>query len=519
MKGIWTRGLVIGALGLAGASPAPIPGQVVQERVDLDVIQRIRDEGLNRSRVPELASYLTDVIGPRLTGSPGMRRANEWTAETLRSWGLENVVVEPWGEFGRGWENVSVTLQATAPYPQTLEAWPVAWSGDTGGETVTGPVVAMVVEDEADLEKYRGTLAGAFVLTRPYREIPPEYEPRDRRHDLDWLLERPAAAERAEPTEEQRAERERMIAEWRARRELSQKVDAMLLEEGVAAKLTPSGWTYGIIRIGGTGAYRQGEPVPPPELVLAHEDYGQLWRNVERGLPVELALAVENRWYDDDPREYNTLGDLPGTDLADELVMIGGHLDSWHAGTGATDNAAGTIVMMEAMRILKALELEPRRTIRIGLWSAEEQGLIGSRRWVENHPELHDRISAYLNFDNGTGRIRGIYAQSNPDVVPIFEQLLFPFRDLDVVAVKPGDTGGTDHLAFDRAGIPGFQFVQDPIEYSIRTHHSNIDTFELLVLEDLKQAAVVVASLAYHLAVRDEMLPRKPESEAAGWGW
>jgi Zn-dependent M28 family amino/carboxypeptidase len=206
----------------------------------------------------------------------------------------------------------------------------------------------------------------------------------------------------------------------------------------------------------------------------------------------------------------NVLAELPGTDLADEYIMIGGHYDSWHAGTGAADNAAGTVVMMEALRILKELGLQPRRTIRIALWSGEEQGLYGSRNWVQNHPELHDRISAYLNFDNGTGRIRGIYNQMNDAVTPIFEELLWPFRDLGVVAVRHQNTGGTDHLAFDAAGIPGFQFIQDPIEYSVNTHHSNVDTYERLVLDDLKQAAVVVASLAYHLAMRDEMLPRKP---------
>ena len=511
----------LGAVTLSALGLAPVAAQVVatptaagpvaDERVELDAVQRIRDEGLNRSQLPEMASYLTDVIGPRLTNSPGIWRAQQWLTSTFEDWGLENVVVEPWGEFGRGWENVSLSFQAITPYPQPLEAWPTAWTGSTEG-TIRGPAVILEVESEADLEQYRGKLEGAFVLTQPYEWIEPVWEPRDRRQTLEWLLAPAEERERPQMTTE---ERERMIAEWRARRALMESVRRMAAEEGAAAILAPSGWSYGLLRLGGTGAYRAGEPIPGPQLIVAHEDYGQIWRNVKRGVPVELELNVQNRWYDDDLQGKNVLADYPGTDLADEYIVIGGHLDSWHGGTGAADNAAGTVVMMEALRILDELGLRPRRTIRIALWSGEEQGLYGSRMWVENHPELHDRISAYLNFDNGTGRIRGIYNQMNDGVTPIFEQLLWPFRDLGVVAVKHANTGGTDHLAFDRAGIPGFQFIQDPIEYSINTHHSNVDTYERLVLDDLKQAAVVVASLAYHLANRDEMLPRKPAEVGA----
>lgn len=496
--------------GLLVALATPLAAQVAQERVDLEVVARIRDEGLNRSQVPELAGYLTDVIGPRLTNSPGMKRANEWTARTFRDWGLENVVIEPWGEFGRGWENLSISLRALTPYAQPLEAWPVGWSGSTDG-LVTGDAVVIEAEEPGDLARYAGKLRGAFVLVQPYREIAPEYEPRDRRHSYAWLLEPPAPREEAAGD----ADRDRRMAELQRQRALREAVAELVARERPAAILQPSGWTYGILRLGGTGAWRVDEPIGPPELMVSHEDYGQIWRNVKRGIPVRLELDVRNRFYEDDLQAYNTLADLPGSDLAEELVMIGGHLDSWHAGTGATDNAAGSVVMMEAMRILRSLGTQPRRTIRIALWSGEEQGLWGSRKWVENHPELHDRISAYLNVDNGTGRLRGIWNQSNQAATPIFEQILWPFRDLGVVAVKHGNTGGTDHLSFDRAGIPGFNFIQDPIEYSIRTHHSNIDTFERLVLEDLKQAAVVVAATAWHLANRDAMVPRKTTAAAA----
>ena len=234
-----------------------------------------------------------------------------------------------------------------------------------------------------------------------------------------------------------------------------------------------------------------------------------IYRNTQADVPVYMEIMMRNRFYEDDLQAYNTLADIPGSDLADEYIMLGAHLDSWHMGGGATDNAAGTVVMMEAMRILKTLGVQPRRTIRIALWSGEEQGLLGSRGWVANNPDLHDQISAYVNVDNGTGRVRGIWNQSNPAATPVFEQILWPFRDLGVVAVRDGHTGGTDHLAFDRVGIPGFNFIQDPIEYGINTHHTELDTFDHLVLEDLKQAAVVVASTVYHLANRDEMMPRK----------
>jgi carboxypeptidase Q len=513
---------MIRALGLLLLTAAVSPGaltvdaqvaQVAEERLDLDVVERIRDEGLNRSQVPELASYLTDVVGPRLTNSPGMRRAYDWTSSTLRGWGLHNVAVEPWGEFGRGWENVSLSFRALTPYATVLHATPVAWSGGTDGP-VRGRAIAIEAETAADVARYRGQLAGAFVLIQPYREIEPEWEQPDRRYSMEWLME--PEAEAIELSPEEQARRAEMVARFRHQREIRDALNELMRDERPAALLQPSGWTYGVMRVGGTGAWRPGTAIGPPELVVAHESYGQIWRNLHRGIPVELELDVQNLWYEDDLRAYNVLADLPGSDLAGELVMIGAHLDSWHAGTGATDNAAGSVVMMEAMRILRTLGLEPRRTIRIGLWSAEEQGLWGSRMYVANHPDLHARISGYLNFDNGTGRIRGIYTQMNEGVIPIFEQILWPFRDLGVVAVKHGNTGGTDHLAFDRAGIPGFQFVQDPIEYSIRSHHSHVDTFERLVLEDLKQAAVVVAAMAYHMAMRDEMLPRKPAPATAG---
>jgi carboxypeptidase Q len=498
--------LLVPALAAIAAAPVIVQAQVVQEEVDLSVVDRIRDEGLNRSQLPEMARHLTDVIGPRLTGSPGMRTANDWTAEQFRRWGLAGVTVEPWGSFGRGWERVSYSGMILSPYVEPLHAQPNAWTGSTKG-TVRGSAVIVRVDGVEDLERYRGTLEGKFVLVQDTVDVEPEFEPIERRFTSDELLEpwAPPEARGPGPNDQQRER-------FRRARELRQALAGFLLSEHAAAQLVPSGRIYGILRSGGQGPGRDpANENPTPQLEVAAAQYNHIYRNVAAGTDVVLEVNVQNRFFDDDLNAYNTLADLPGSDLADQYVMIGAHLDSWHMGSGATDNAAGSVVMMEAMRILKTLGLQPRRTIRIALWSGEEQGLLGSRNWVDNHPELHDKISAYLNVDNGTGKIRGIYSQMNEDAIPVFEQILWPFHDLGVVAVWNRNTGGTDHLSFDRAGIPGFNFVQDPIEYSIRTHHTDLDTFDYMLLDDLKQAAVVVAATAYHLAMRDEMMPRKEQ--------
>lgn len=475
-----------------------LQAQVVEERVDLGVFARIRDEGMNHSRIDSLAHHLTDVIGPRLTGSTGMKRANDWTAEQFRAWGLSNVAVEPWGQFGRGWERVRFSARVVAPYVQSLQGIPSGWTGSTKG-LVTGrvtPVKGGVAELSSKPGAYRGQIV---MLNPPSYSVQNAHTPQ--RTPLDTLLDPAAKA----PS--QRIEWDALLKQIRASQAHR---DSVLLASGAVAVLNGSGSLYGVIRGGGDwAAIEPGSADPLPEIVLNQEQYNQLWRDAERGVPVTVELDVQNRFLTSDLQGYNSLGDIPGSDKRDEYVMIGAHLDSWHYATGATDNGAGSIVMMEAMRILETLGLTPRRTIRIALWSGEEEGLYGSRGWVAKHPELHGKISAYLNVDNGTGRIRGIWNQSNARAVGIFEQILWPFRDLGVVAVRRGDTGGTDHLAFDDAGIPGFNFIQDPMEYGFWTHHTDLDTFDHLALDDLKQAAVVVAATAYHLAMRDEMMPRK----------
>jgi carboxypeptidase Q len=510
--------LLVAALPLAAQEPPP----VVQEHVDLGVMRRIREEGLTRSHVDSLAEYLTDVIGPRLTGSSGMRRANEWTAQTLRQWGLVNVRIEPWDSaFGRGWERVSYSGRIVDPFVQPLSAQPLAWSGSTRG-LVTCPVVLLEVEDTTQLAQYTGRLKGACVLRGAPRDIPPEFRPIVRRFDADSLLAPPAPPRRPEGpvanlTPEQRAER------FRQMRAVAARINAWLRHEQPAVILQPSNWTYGMLLVQGgpeAGPARDSAGYEPlPALLVQHEEYGTMYRNVKAGRPVRLEVSVQNRFLNDDRNAYNTLAEIPGGDKAGEVVMVGAHLDSWHGGTGATDNGAGTVVMMEAMRILRALNLPLRRTVRIGLWSGEEQGLLGSRAWVRKHAAELGQISAYLNVDNGTGRLRGVWDQMDSAAIPVFQQILAPFQDLGVVVARHGNTGGTDHLSFVAAGVPGFNFIQDPIEYGIRTHHSNVDTYERLEIGDLEQAATVVAWTVYELANRDDMMPRGPRPERRQFGF
>ncbi|MGA2382864.1 MAG: M20/M25/M40 family metallo-hydrolase [Gemmatimonadales bacterium] len=510
------------ALGLALPLAAQQASQTIQERLDLSVLQRIRDEGLNRSRVDSLAEYLSDAIGPRLTGSSGMKRANEWTAQVFRDWGLANVQIEPWDStFGRGWERVNYSGRMVEPWIQPLSAQPLAWSGSTRG-TVNCPVVLLDVQDTTQLAQYEGKLKGACVLRGAPRDIPPEFAPIVRRSSADSLLVPPAPPRApqgpmANLTPEQRAER------FRQMRAVAARINSWLKAQQPAVILQPSNWTYGMLLVQSgpeAGPARDSANYEPlPALLVQHEQYGEMYRDVKAGRPVRLEVSVQNRFLSQDLNAYNTTAEIPGSDKANEVVMIGAHLDSWHGGTGATDNGAGTVVMMEAMRILKTLNLPLRRTVRIGLWSGEEEGLLGSRAWVRKHAAELGQISAYLNVDNGTGKLRGIWDQMDSAAIPVFQEILDPLQDLGVVVVRHGNTGGTDHLSFVAAGVPGFNYIQDPIEYGIRTHHSNVDTYERLMIDDLKQAATVVAWTVYEIANRDEMMPRGPRPSGGPFGF
>jgi carboxypeptidase Q len=508
-----------------------VPVALAEEAVDLEMVTRIRDEGFTNSKVMDTAGYLADVIGPRVTGSPQMRQANDWTRDRLQSWGLANARLEGW-TFGRGWSFERATVQMIAPTPATLVAIPRAFTPGTDGPR-RGKVVKVKIESEADAEKYRGQLAGRIVLMNEPRPTPKEEKPPFTRY-TDPELEELARFD-VTPARRGPFDREAVVKRTRLARALR----PFFAAEKVLATIEVSQGDGGVVLVGRGGSHVKGEDPGVPALVMAAEHYNRLARLVDGGVEVELEVDVRARFQDDDPTAYNTLAEIPGTDKGGEVVMVGAHLDSWHAGTGATDNAAGSAVAMEAMRILRALDVRPRRTIRIALWSGEEQGLLGSKAYVAEHfgsrassvdprerdlpsflrrdptgpitvkPE-HARLSAYFNVDNGTGRIRGIYAERNAAVAPIFQAWLRPLADLGATTVTLRHTSGTDHLSFDAVGLPAFQFIQDEADYETRTHHTNLDVFDRLQKDDLMQASVVLATFAYHAAMRPERLPRRP---------
>ncbi len=485
-----------------------------REPVDLEMVNKIKNEALNNSSIRDLAFYLTDVIGPRLSGSTGLQNAYEWTSSQMIDWGLENVEVVPWGDFGRGWDNEKFYIAMTEPYYQHLIGVPQAWTRGTDGFVSTEPVLVDISSEE-DLERYRGKLEGKVVVTPISRD--PEMDERSpvQRYDDEDLEELAKLPRVPNPRYSQGPRSDN--TEVLRRRALMQKVNQFFEEEGVVAVLS-SGGTFGTVRSHGRGYSMDAEP-GIAQIALTAEHYGRIVRLLEEGIDVGLELEVRNRFLEEDTKGYNVIGEIPGTDrnLRDEVVMIGGHLDSWHGGTGGNDNAAGVVLMMEVMRILKELEIEPRRTIRIALWGAEEQGLHGSRNYVAEHfydrstgekKADFDNLSAYFNVDNGSGKIRGIWLMGNDAARPIFEQLLEPFHDMGATTVTLRNTGGTDHLAFDRAGLPGFNMLQDRLDYW-RGYHTNMDTLERMQLGNLMQGAAIVASLVYHVAQRDEKIPRE----------
>jgi len=509
------------------AAPAPLPNT---ETVNWEVMSQIRQEGFHNSKVMEIESQLTDVIGARLTGSPNMKRANEWTRDQFTEWGLVNPHLESF-RFGRGWSNEYTEVRMVAPQASTLLAYPKAWTVSTNG-LLRSPVVKAKLATKEDLDKYKGQLSGKIVLNGETREVKPQDKPALERYDEKRLTE---IAQYEIPSEKPRFNRDEIAQRIAFQKTLNQ----YLMDEHVAAIIDPSrAGEAGLVFVQSGASYEPNTPAGVPSLVMAIENYGRLTRLLDRNIPVELEIDVRNTFYDSDPNAYNTVAEIPGTDKKDELVMLGAHLDSWHAGTGATDNAAGSAITMEAIRILKAIGFKPRRTIRVALWSGEEQGLLGSHAYVKDHFGSHvtptdpkelampewlrkedtpltlkpeqAKVSAYFNVDNGTGKIRGVYLQENEGVEPIFSAWMQPFNDLGMSTLTMRNTGGTDHESFDAVGIPGFQFIQDPVEYMTRTHHSNADVYERIQREDMMQAAVILAAYVYDAAMRDNMLPRKP---------
>jgi carboxypeptidase Q len=517
--------------------------QPERETLDLNMYQLIRNEGLSHSHVMEYASALDDGIGPRLTGSPNLKRANEWTRDQFTAMGCSSAHLEDWGEFGMGWQQLNTWVRMSAPDTAVLIAQAAPWSPATQG-AINGPAIWIEVKEEKDLDKYKGKLTGHIVLYGDMHEVKPVEKPLWTRLDdaqLKKLTEYPARPEEENFDEKQ----------FVKRTELRQKVGQFLAAEHVLAVIRPSrdgrdgGGSGGtIFDDSGAGfawtAYKRENVDPVPVVVMAIENYGRIYRLLKAHVPVNLEMDVETRFFGDHEHGFDTVAEIPGTDpkLKDEVVMLGGHLDSWASGTGATDNGAGTVVALEAMRILNMLQVKPRRTIRVALWTGEEQGEFGSYGYVKQHfgyvplstapdqlklPEWlrkasgpvelkpeHAKISAYYNVDNGSGRIRGVYLQGNAAMAPIFRQWIDPLKDLGVSTITLRNTEGTDHEAFDGVGIPGFQFIQDPLDYDSRAHHSNMDTYERLSPGDLAQAAVVEAIFVYNTAMRDQMLPRKP---------
>jgi len=518
-----------------------VPPAVSQEKLDWATLGRIRDEGFRHSQVMETAAQLTDVHGPRLTGSPQYKKAADWARQQLETWGLANAHLESW-PFGRGWSFERCSAHVVAPVSFPLVALPKAWTAGTTGP-VRGKVMRVKVDSEADVEKLKGKIAGRILWVGEPRELKGPEEggvfKRYTEKQLDDLEQYQVPGARGGRGPMGPADREAFLK----RRRLQRALDKLYETERPLAVVEPSERDANVLRLGGARSYKKGDPQPVTQLVVSASQWSRVARLLDRKTEVEVEIDVKAAFHEEDLNGYNVVADLPGGDRKAELVMVGAHLDSWHPGTGATDDGAGSAVMMEVMRILKATSASPRRTIRIGLWGGEEQGLLGSRAYVGEHfasrpqpPEPgpdempaflrndppapmtlkpdHAKLSAYFNLDNGTGRIRGIYLQENAGVKPVFEAWMESVKDLGATRLTMRNTGGTDHQSFDGVGLPGFQFIQDPIEYMdgsfFGTHHTDMDTYDRLQREDLMQAAVVIATFAYNAAMRDELLPRKP---------
>jgi len=514
-----------------------LPLAAAEEPVDYSMMTRIRDEGLHRSQVMDTLYHLTDVIGARLTGSPQLKAANEWTRDRMAGWGLANAHLEGY-PFGRGWSFSSCQVRMVSPRSAVLFALPKAWTPGTNGP-VRGEVMRIKAETPQDLDAYKGKVAGKILLLSdpadfnaaedsPRRPDGTSFEsesPHYSKEDLEKIA-----------TFEIRGERRSRRSEFAQRLKMRTALREFVKTEKALATIDVGSRIDGILGVSGGGDWQTGKEPGIPALTMTAEHYNQLLRLLDHDQPVELELDVAARYHDDDLQAYNTVAEIPGTDKKDEIVMAGAHLDSWHTGTGATDNAAGSAVVMEAVRILKTLGVKPRRTIRVALWSGEEQGYYGSNAYVKQHfatrpeskedkdiPEAfreetwplqlkpeHAKVSAYFNIDNGGGRIRGVYTQENAAVKPIFTAWLAPFADLGADTVTLRDTGSTDHVQFDGIGIPGFQFIQDPLDYFSKTHHTDLDTYDHIPSQDMMQASVIMAAFLYDAAMRPEMLPRKP---------
>ena len=482
------RSLAASAL-LAAAIVAGAPS-AAQE----DTLQRIQAEALERSRVMALFDHLVTVIGPRLTGSPGYKAAADWSRDTLASFGLQDARLEPF-EFGRGWVLDSLVVEMVEPRYMPLIGYAEGWSAPTRGEIVGQPVFAGAGTAD-ELAAMKDRLAGAIVLSQP-------------------LVESFVREDRAQPTASDTPVRigaPPMPRQGSRSQEDARRIAQIVREAGPGVVLRGSAGEHGTVFVLG----RDQRENAVPSVVLAAEHYNMVARMVQRGIPVKMRVNVRTRYLTDDTNSYNVLAEIPGADpaLAGEVVLLGAHLDSWHSAPGATDNADGTAAAMEAMRILKTLGLRPKRTIRVALWGGEEQGLLGSRAHVRAHyagaknAAAREKLAVYLNLDPGMGPIYGWYAENDPAALALFDRWLEPLRPLGARRNIPAGIGSTDHVSFREAGIPGFNPVQDYVTYDVRTHHTNVDTYERVREEDLKQNAIVLAWFVYNAAMTDEKLAR-----------
>jgi carboxypeptidase Q len=549
-----TAGMILSAVFLhaqaaesQGYDYNQVETQPATESVDLGAYARIREEGFNHSHIMEYASALFDDIGPRLTGSPNLAKANAWTRDQLAAMGCVNAHLESWGDFGMGWRQISTSVDMVTPDTAVFIAQATPWSPATHGSVTAAVIAVPALKEEKDFDAWKGKLAGKIILYGKPPEVNPDPAPLLQRYDenkLSQIYQYPLDGN----MEEQHvfSEGPGFWEDMFKKLTFKERVAKFFAEQHAQALLV-AGWggDGGMFRddnseqMGGE-SFLPDHKQPIPSAVLSSENFGRVSRLLAHSVPVTVSVTINSEFTGDHEQGYNTIAEIAGTDpkLKDQVVMAGGHLDSWIAGTGATDDGAGVIVAMEAMRILAVLHIQPRRTVRIALWSGEEQGDFGSQGYVRQHfgtiglstkpeqlavPEFlrervgpltvkpeHALISGYFNLDNGGGKLLGIYAENNAAIVPIFDQWIAPLKDLGVTTISMRNSGSTDHESFNEVGIPGFQFIQDPRDYETRSLHGNQDVYERLSPSDLKQAAVVEAIFLYNTATRDQMLPRKP---------
>lgn len=498
---------------------------IPQERVDESIVAQIKTEGFQRSQAMDTLAYLTDVFGGRLTGSPQLKKAQIWARDKMTAFGLSNAKLEQWGTFV-GWNVERFSAEMTSPTYDRLNVYPLAWSPPTNG-VVSGTPTIVNIRSKADFDKYRGKLKNAIVFRGTFEQNSAEsrFAVPTRRFTAEELAKDNAATDPAGdginggPTTTYLDEEN----DWQAGLANQKAIIDFLKSEGIAVLVEASRRPNGVLGVQGYYTFDPSQNVPA--FIMAREQYARIVRLAQQNIPVKVEFELKTNSQPSSPA-YNVIAEIPGSDpkLKDEVVLLGGHFDSWHSGTGAIDNGAGCVAIMEAVRILKAIGAKPKRTIRIALWDGEEQSYFGSVGYVSQHfgdplgptrkPE-HEKLSAYFNLDNGSGKIRGIFLQGNEGVRPIFDSYLKPFNYLGASTLSILNSGGTDHMVFDAVGLPGFQFIQDPLDYDSRIHHTNIDVLEAAIEEDIKINAVIIASFAYHTAMRDERLPRKIAAKAA----